>query len=502
MTTKPSVGSANSARILTNAFKAGIPNLARRRGINNALQQGHPWAYASKIVPAGLANSELYIALVFKNENLKKLDERLTEIEAVGSPTNNTRFLLHKTGFYATVLPESDSIDPLTDPDGFGAPITIDEIVYADVEANGRLTPQEVDVIQRLKRDYSNPDVIVRLEEEGVVESVVMLPALVPLDKILRQIADLGGHYSDETIESFHLNLVHNPHKHFIILRGISGTGKSRLAKCYAYTVLGLEGLDAVHNRFVVIPVEPQWTDPSFLVGHEDVLAPGGYRRTAFLEALLLANSDPLQPVFVLLDEMNRAQVEHYFANFLSAMEIEGSIRFHSSDATTVVGVPQEIPWPSNLYLIGTVNDDESVIPFSSMVLDRANSQDLSFVDVPTYGAWLRDREPTLEKVLTHELLAHLGSINELLSPFQLHFGNRTVREMALYIHQARVLGASLDAVDRQLDQKVLPKLRGGPECSTMLDELSVLLVGREQSLKRIKQMKADLELSDYFKYR
>jgi hypothetical protein len=266
--------------------------------------------------------------------------------------------------------------------------------------------------------------------------------------------------------------------------------------------VLGLEGLDAVHNRFVVVPVEPQWTDPSFLVGHEDVLAPGGYRRTAFLEALLLANSDPLQPVFVLLDEMNRAQVEHYFANFLSAMEIEGAIRFHSADPDTIVGVPNEIPWPNNLYLVGTINDDESVLPFSPMVLDRANSQDLSFVDVPVYGAWLRDREPHLEDVLTDDLLAELGSICELLSPFQLHFGNRTVREMALFIHQARLVEASIDPVDRQVDQKVLPKLRGGPECSTMLDRLTHVLAGREKSLMRIRQMKADLELSDYFKYR
>lgn len=508
MPTKPSVGSANSARILSNAFKAGIPNLETRRGFTGALRQGKPWAYASKVIPAGLKNSELYIALVFSGDNLARLEQRLLEIERKAPPgrtkppTNNTRFLLHSSGFYATVLPESDAIDPQSDPIGFGAPVPVDEIVYADVEANGRLTPQEVDVIQRLKRDYSNPERIVRLEEEGAVESIVTLPSLVPLNKIFHQVADLGGHYAQETIETFHLNLVHNPRKHFVILRGISGTGKSRLAKCYAYSVLGLEGLDAVHSRFVVVAVEPQWTDPSFLIGHEDVMAPGGYRRTAFLEALLLANSDPLQPVFVLLDEMNRAQVEHYFANFLSAMEIEGTIRFHYAAPDTVVGVPNEIPWPGNLYLIGTINDDESVIPFSSMVLDRANSQDLSLVDIPAYGAWLRDREPELEDVLNDELLDQLGSISDILAPFQLHFGYRTVREMALYVHRAQQVGASIDALDRQIDQKILPKLRGGPECSNMLDQLIKILAGREQSLLRIRQMKTDLELSDYYKYR
>jgi hypothetical protein len=136
------------------------------------------------------------------------------------------------------------------------------------------------------------------------------------------------------------------------------------------------------------------------------------------------------------------------------------------------------------------------------MVLDRANSQDLSFVDIPAYGTWLRDYEPELRDVLTDELLAELGSISETLAPFQLHFGNRTVREMALYIHQARRVGASIDPVDRQVDQKILPKLRGGPECASMLDELGKLLSSREKSLVRIRQMKEDLELSDYFKYR
>ncbi|WP_406633617.1 McrB family protein [Pseudarthrobacter quantipunctorum] len=506
MATKPSVGSANSARILKNAFKAGIPNLATRSNLKRARDHDRPWAWASKIIPAGLRDSELYIALIFKGQNLHKLEERLEEIEARARntsrpPTNNTRFLLHASGFYATVLPEADSIDPLADPAGYGAPIPVDEIVYADVEVNGQLTSQEVDVIRRLRRDYSNPEKIVRLEENGVVEATMALPHLVSIDRIERAVADLGGHFSKDVLETYHLNTVHNPRKHFVILRGISGTGKSRLAKCYAYAVLGLEGLDAVHDRFTVIPVEPHWTDPSFLIGHEDVLASDGYRRTAFLEAILLACSDPLQPVFVLLDEMNRAQVEHYFSNMLSVMEIEGNITLHANP-TKIKKIPTTIPWPHNLYITGTVNDDESVIPFSPMVLDRANSQDLSSVDVRGYGNWLRRREPNLEAVLTSALLDELASLADILAPFQLHFGNRTIREIAMYAHGAEVIKASVDPIDRQIDQKVLPKLRGGPECINMLESLEAALASRPQSRLRVRQMRSDLELTDYFKYR
>jgi 5-methylcytosine-specific restriction protein B len=505
--TPPSVGSANSARFLANAFKAGIANLQRRSRFMNALEERRPWAWVSKIIPVGPRDSELYVCLVFSGDNLRKLEERLSELDrradaGLGKGTNNTRFLLHSSGFYATTASESDRIDPESDADAFGAPLPVDEIVYADVAANGKLTPQEVDIVQRLRRDYTEPEKIVRLEVDGVVESFVRLPEKIEIEELLDRVAELGGHYSRETLESFHLNLIHNPQKHFVILRGISGTGKSRLTKCYAYSVLGLEGLDVASDRFVVVPVEPQWTDPSFLTGHEDVLAPGGYRRTAFLDALVLANSDPLKPVFVLLDEMNRAQVEHYFANFLSAMEIEGAIRFHAADSIDIPDVPQSIPWPRNLYLIGTINDDESVLPFSSMVLDRANSQDLSDVNVRAYGKWLRDREPELATTLTDELLEELTAINELLAPFQLHFGHRTVRELALYVTRANSIQASIDPVDRQIDQKILPKLRGGAECTGMLNSLAGLLNTRPLAHRRVSLMKSDLDESDFFKYR
>ncbi|WP_219844143.1 hypothetical protein, partial [Arthrobacter sp. MYb222] len=504
---EPSVGSANSARFLTNAFKAGIANLQGRRRLLAALEENRPWAWASKIIPLAARDSELYVCFVFSGNNLHELNRRLSELdseakEGTGKGTNNTRLLLHSTGFYATTAAESDHIDPVADSDQFGGALTVDEIVYADVAANGKLTPQEVDIIQRLRRDCFEPEKIVRLEADGVVESFVRLPEKVEIAELIERIGELGGHYDQESIETFHLNLTHNPQKHFVILRGISGTGKSRLTKCYAYSVLGLEGLDIESERFVIVPVEPQWTDPSFLIGHEDVLANGGYRRTPFLDALLLANSDPLKPVFVLLDEMNRAQVEHYFSNFLSAMEIEDKLHFHSASSTEIPEVPQGIPWPRNLYLIGTINDDESVIPFSSMVLDRANSQDLSQVNVKEYGFWLKEREPELRATLTDELLEELARINEILAPFQLHFGNRTVRELALYVNRASITNATIDPVDRQIDQKILTKLRGGVECTDMLNRLSQLLTDRPQSLKRVNIMRSDLNESDFFKYR
>lgn len=505
--TEPSLGSANSARFLIDGLKVGIPNLRTRRRFLQALNQDRPWAYPAKVLLPGLKDAELYLALVFSGTNLEALERRLKELDSQALPgreaaTNNTRFLLHHTGFYATVMQEQDRIDPSSDPGGYGTPIPVDEILYADVERSGRLTPAEVDIVMRLRRDFSDPHKVLRLERGGVVVQAVRRPEQLSIDALKTRIAALGGHFAENTLEAFHLNLTHNPRKHFVILRGISGTGKSHLAKCYAYAVLGADSLTEMHERFIVVPVEPQWTDPTYLLGHQDILSPDGYRRTPFLDALLLANSDPMQPVFVLLDEMNRAQVEHYFASLLSAMEIDGFIRFHSTEASHIPNIPSEIQWPSNLYLIGTINDDESVLPFSSMVLDRANSQDLSQVDIRSYANWLRQNEAILAQVLTNDLIIELQSIGKILEPFQLHFGNRTVREIALYILCAEVNDATINALDYQIDQKILPKLRGGEECTVMLSQLHAQLAGHDLSQKRVAMMRSDLEQIDFFKYR
>lgn len=502
---EPKIGSTNSARFLVDGMKVGIPNLQSRSKMTKAYNAGIHWAYVGKLLLPGRHDSEFYIALVFDTAALRSFLDRLDQIEAASQgtnkPTNNTRLVLHRTGFYVNVLPETEIVDPTSDPMGYGAPVEVTEILYADIERSGQLTPAEVDVVVRLKNNFNDDAKIVRLEDDGSAIVAANRPEELTLARLKHRVEALGGFYSSDALETLHLNLIHHPTKHFVILRGISGTGKSRLAKCYAFAVLGADSLDAAHERFVVVPVEPQWTDPTFLVGQEDLLA-GGYARTPFFDALVLANSDPLQPVFVLLDEMNRAQVEHYFSNFLSAMEMGNAIRFHSSTSQSVRDVPDSIPWPANLYIIGTINDDESVLAFSSMVLDRANSQDLSQVDVTAYIAWLCEKEPGLADALTPQLVLLLEELSSALRPFQLHFGNRTVREIALYLTRAASIGASINALDRQIDQKILPKLRGGEETVEMLNRLSTLLPEYPVSLARVAQMKSDLGAVDFFKYR
>ena len=295
--------------------------------------------------------------------------------------------------------------------------------------------------------------------------------------------------------------MTHNPDKHFVIVQGISGTGKSSLAKAYAYAVLGLGSLSEETVRFVRVPVEPQWTDPSFLLGYEDVLSRGNYRRTEFQDALLLAWRDPTQPVFVLLDEMNRAQIEYYFSTLLSAMEIGGSITFHTAPEAVDASIPASIPWPRNVFFIGAINDDESTSPISPMVLDRANTIDLSSFDVREYCAWLAQSEPGVAVVVKDEtVVGTLEKAWQILEPYGLQFGKRTVRELAMYVARSHAVAPGSAGLDDQIVQKILPKVSGTEDHYEMLVHLSRALEDFPRSHAAVLRMQDQLARTGSFK--
>jgi 5-methylcytosine-specific restriction protein B len=177
--------------------------------------------------------------------------------------------------------------------------------------------------------------------------------------------------------------------KPFVILTGNSGTGKTKLAELFAQWICG-----ANKQRFAVIPVGADWTDNRNVLGfvnHIRLTAPEGettgaevpvYQSTKILDLLLAAaaNDERDKPHFLILDEMNLSHVERYFADFLSAMESrEGELHLHREGRSLprklggVADVPETLPLPRNVFVIGTVNVDETTYMFSPKVLDRAN---------------------------------------------------------------------------------------------------------------------------------
>lgn len=259
--------------------------------------------------------------------------------------------------------------------------------------------------------------------------------------------------------------------KRFAILSGLSGTGKTQLMKKYAELFCGAVGVDAV-QQCQIVAVSPDWRDPTGLLGYVNELRNDpSYLPGPALGLLLAAQAHPERPYFLLLDEMNLARVELYFAPFLSAMETGGALVLHTR-TSSVDDVPASIQWPANLFIIGSVNMDETTHPFSDKVLDRAFTLEFSEVDLPRFFEKRTTRDQEAEQLLVQ--------FHKLLQPVRRHFGYRTADEFLSFVRLPE--GADDEQTRRVLlDQavfsKILPRVRGEdtPTFRTALEGLKKL---------------------------
>ena len=188
------------------------------------------------------------------------------------------------------------------------------------------------------------------------------------LEELIKDTKKSGLKYVDLLFSRLVSSLMTKP---FLILTGLTGSGKTKIAQVFTYWIA--QNAD----QYEIVPVGADWTNREPLLGYPDGLNPKMYVQpdSKVLELILRASKSDL-PHFLILDEMNLSHVERYFADFLSIMEsgekaklYSGSIRKDSNNE----GVPTEIAWPNNLFIIGTVNIDESTYMFSPKVLDRSN---------------------------------------------------------------------------------------------------------------------------------
>lgn len=219
--------------------------------------------------------------------------------------------------------------------------------------------------------------------------------------------------------------------KPFLLLAGISGTGKSRIVKEMAYASCPDEG-DLRKDKtspgnYCLVEVKPNWNDSTELLGYETVLEGGNYHLTKFVKFLIKAMQHENVPFFVCLDEMNLAAVEQYFAEFLSILEsrkdVDGTIRSEPlipaaifnkydnklfkelfppkekqekgtsytidndkialcSNATYKILREEGLRIPRNLIVVGTVNMDDTTYQFSRKVIDRAMTIEMNEVNL------------------------------------------------------------------------------------------------------------------------
>lgn len=172
--------------------------------------------------------------------------------------------------------------------------------------------------------------------------------------------------------------------KPFVILTGNSGTGKTRIAKQFAEYLEVKD--DKGEKNWLIVPVGADWTDNSRIMGYYNPLADNGkgkYEKTGILRLIERANINPDVPYFLILDEMNLSHVERYFSDFLSHMETPDNpfeiVGYKADkdeedrDGDAEETITGKIKFPENLFVVGTVNIDETTYMFSPKVLDRAN---------------------------------------------------------------------------------------------------------------------------------
>lgn len=292
------------------------------------------------------------------------------------------------------------------------------------------------------------------------VAEIPVLPAgrdvvLPPLPQIVARVRE-RGFFPGSLIAGLHAGLWSHRRRHFAILTGLSGSGKTLLARSYAHA-LAQDDSDA---QLITVPVQPGWYDPGALLGYVSPLAGESFVDTPFLRFLLEAAQDPERPHVVVLDEMNLSHPEQYMAPILSAMETGGAIELHTA-REQLDGVPASLPYPENLVIIGTVNMDETTHGLSDKILDRAFVLEFWESDLDRYPNW-DSSGLSVERI--RQVREVLGALMAVLAPARLHFGWRVVDDVLGFLAKSADASEALpfdSALDRVVHAKVLPKLRG-----------------------------------------
>ena len=351
-------------------------------------------------------------------------------------------------------------------------------------EAPFRL-PQKT--LTRLYADDSNIDLLNKMIDGTLKTEVPSEPF--SIKKMIGYIEETGLLYTDSLVKRFAFSLMS---KRFLILSGLAGSGKTQLALAFASALVKNKD-----EQMCVVSVGADWTNREPLLGFPNALQPGKYVKpeSGVLDLLIEANrpENADKPFFLILDEMNMSYVERYFADFLSAMESKEPISLWSIDETKdenaeVDGVPQKVALPKNLFIIGTINVDETTYMFSPKVLDRANViefkispkemadflKDMKEIDRESINGKAAGMGASFVQIASSkELAKNTDAVSTLQNFFNelkgvnAEFGYRSATEIFQFICQAKVNDdatpklTDAEIMDAAIVQKLLPKLHG-----------------------------------------
>ncbi|MFV7235080.1 McrB family protein [Flavobacterium sp. ZB4R12] len=342
--------------------------------------------------------------------------------------------------------------------------------------------------------------------------------------------------------------------KPFVLLAGISGTGKSRLVRTLAYQTCSNPELQMDKNKpgnFELIPVRPNWHDSTELMGYISRINGEKYITTSFLKFIAKAWLNLDTPFFLCLDEMNLAPVEQYFAEYLSIVETRqikkgkiasdyliSSSNFEDERLYTILlkdlnlendeRFIDGISIPNNLIIIGTVNMDETTHSFSRKVLDRAMTFEMNDIDLnagleeskkdwdypenfisgnEAIGEFTAGNEVVNQFPESKLVIEYLQKINNQLegTPFKIAY--RVRDEFLIYCYYASQDKLDINwlniALDEMISMKILSRIEGDDfKTGDVLRNLQNLLTDDfRKSNSKLKEMEIRLQKSGYTSY-
>ena len=304
--------------------------------------------------------------------------------------------------------------------------------------------------------------------------------------------------------------------KPFMLLAGISGTGKSRIVRKLAQATTTQKynndedrWKDNRPENFELIQVKPNWHNSMDVVGFYSNISKK-YEFTPFVEFIVKAWQHPETPYFLCLDEMNLAPVEEYFAEFLSAIEsrstdengnyitdpiikpfkkygkdvceamlkhLLGEAHHTETNPLAVQFTEKGLTLPPNLMVMGTVNMDETTFSFSRKVLDRAMSVEMNEVDYDKFLSGESEQMPLLtdmnellvnrpqkaaevtEEIESDKVIAYLKDVNTLMEGTPFKLGYRAANEAMLYVAACKKFAGSNYVLAKALDEFTLMKI-------------------------------------------
>jgi 5-methylcytosine-specific restriction enzyme B len=383
---------------------------------------------------------------------------------------------LRDAGFSLT-----DDIDLHTGP-GLGSNYEVSTIAYKLYERDN--VPEDDQLLSDIGALIKSYETMVSEETLTAEADVTPFELLQAFSSSLKTAGLDYGARHDLICGTFMASIFSKP---FVLLTGLTGSGKTQIALKFG------EWLGEA--RRLVVAVRPDWTGPESLFGYENALSvPDADGRLAWfvppaLEFMLRAVHHQDEPHLLVLDEMNLAHVERYFADFLSGMEsgeptLPNLVKEGAHWRVNPLD-PEPVPIPRNLWVVGTVNIDETTYAFSPKVLDRAQTIEFRVAtdDLnpeaarPTVAAAApadflasmlhisRDPEwqvahPASDRA---QLVDSLKALHKLLGEHDLEFGHRTLTEALRFSSTYYALSGSgwLQALDLIVLQMILPRIHG-----------------------------------------